>query len=319
MSELPDPLVPEGTDLRDMAGFMLNAERLLASELWALSTGEEFKAAMGLWCRAWKQVPAASLPNDDRVLASFAGVTPARWRKIRDMAMRGFVLCSDGRLYHRVLAEDALRAAERQNAYRAKRDADRKRLAEWREKQREKRDGNDHETRFETPNTVQDATGQTKEEDSVASATDAAASPPGTLIDLSKQLWDRAIGLLAKHHVPERKARSLIGRWLKTCGPPDAETRLLHILASAEAHCRGDIVEYVTAAIQRGAGTRKTPAQERADAIKPAFVEHHFSAVGSRDQRGDPGNAALLSAPEQRDDGGGGAGLDRPFRADARR
>ena len=118
MSEqLPEPLVPMEVDLRDMDGFMLNAERLLASELWALSTGEEMKAALGLWCRAWKQIPGASLPNNDRILASFAGTTLQRWRRIKDMAMRGFILCSDGRYYHRVLAEDALRAWGRKQVF----------------------------------------------------------------------------------------------------------------------------------------------------------------------------------------------------------
>lgn len=104
------PLSEGGIDIRDLDGFLLNVERLLSSELWALATGDEFKAAVGLWCRAWKQVPAGSLPNDERVLASFAGVSGVRWRKVRAVALRGFVLCSDGRLYHRVLCEDARRA-----------------------------------------------------------------------------------------------------------------------------------------------------------------------------------------------------------------
>lgn len=116
--QLPEPLVPAEVDLRDMDGFMLNVERLLASELWAISTGEEFKAAMGLWARAWKQTPAASLPNDDRVLSSFAGVPMPRWKKVREMAMRGFVLCTDGRFYHKVLADDAKRAWARKESFR---------------------------------------------------------------------------------------------------------------------------------------------------------------------------------------------------------
>lgn len=106
----PEPYTTPDIDVRDLDGFMLNTERLLASELWALSTGDEFKAAMALWCRAWKQMPAASLPADERVLASFAGVPVARWAKLRPVAMRGFDLCSDGRYYHRVLADDAKRA-----------------------------------------------------------------------------------------------------------------------------------------------------------------------------------------------------------------
>jgi uncharacterized protein YdaU (DUF1376 family) len=96
---------------------MLHSEKLLASELWALSDGAQFKAAMALWCMAWRQVPAASLPDDDDVLRSFSGLTPAAWRKSRNMALRGFVKCSDGRLYHSVLAKDALRAWDKRQAY----------------------------------------------------------------------------------------------------------------------------------------------------------------------------------------------------------
>lgn len=110
MSEYPDPPVAADTDIRDLDGFMLNTERLLASELWALSTGPEFKAAMGLWCRAWKQTPPGSLPDDDRVLAAFSGAGKA-WPKVKKMALRGFIKCADGRLYHKVLCEDVARAA----------------------------------------------------------------------------------------------------------------------------------------------------------------------------------------------------------------
>lgn len=100
-----------------MPGFMLDTEQLRQSELWAISTGEEFKAAVGLWCRAWLQKPPGSLPHDDRVLASWSGAGK-RWAKVREVALRGFVLCSDGRLYHPVLCQDAHRAWGRRTSYR---------------------------------------------------------------------------------------------------------------------------------------------------------------------------------------------------------
>ncbi|WP_132254718.1 DUF1376 domain-containing protein [Methylobacterium segetis] len=109
-TDLPAPLIPADTDITGLPGFMLNVERLFASELWALSTGDEMKAALALWGRAWQQSPAGSLPNDERLLAAFSGAGP-RWKRVRAMALRGFVLCSDNRLYHRVLCEDVLRAA----------------------------------------------------------------------------------------------------------------------------------------------------------------------------------------------------------------
>ncbi len=117
---LPDPLVPPEVDIRNLPSFVLNTERLMASELWALSSGDEFKAAVALWCRAWKQTPAASLPSDERVLASWAGVPFVRWKRLRAMAMRGFVLCSDDRYYHRTLADAALYAWDRKKQFQAR-------------------------------------------------------------------------------------------------------------------------------------------------------------------------------------------------------
>lgn len=107
---LPLPLVDISIDIRALDSFMLNVDRMLSSELWALSNGEEFKAAFALWMRAWKQTPAGSLPDDDRVLSAFSGAGK-RWLKVREMALRGFVKCSDGRLYHQYLCEDVVRAA----------------------------------------------------------------------------------------------------------------------------------------------------------------------------------------------------------------
>lgn len=106
---LPDPMTPPDCDLRGLGYMPLDVVRLVDSDLFALSTGDEFKCALTLWCKSWLQVPAASLPDDDRILAhlSSAGMS---WQIVRDMALRGWVKCSDGRLYHPVVAEKALTA-----------------------------------------------------------------------------------------------------------------------------------------------------------------------------------------------------------------
>lgn len=107
MTAHPAPLVPPEVDLRDFPFMPLHVAQLLDSETWLLATGDEAKAAVTLWCKAWHQKPAASLPNDDRILASMSGAG-TKWKKVRDIALRGFVLCADGRLYHRTIAENAL-------------------------------------------------------------------------------------------------------------------------------------------------------------------------------------------------------------------
>jgi len=111
------PLVPAEVDLRGLPFMPLDAARLLDSDFFTLSTGEEFKAAMTLWCKAWQQVPASSLPNDDKILAHLSGAGK-QWPRLRKMALRGFVACSDGRLYHPVVAEKAIQAWAKSNAQR---------------------------------------------------------------------------------------------------------------------------------------------------------------------------------------------------------
>jgi hypothetical protein len=117
IAPLPDPLVPADVDLRGFSGFILDVDRLLASELLALATPQELAAAFILWCRAWKQSPPASLPDDERLLAIFSGAGK-NWPKVQDMALRGFIKCNDGRLYHKVLAVQANEAWEKRKKFR---------------------------------------------------------------------------------------------------------------------------------------------------------------------------------------------------------
>ena len=110
MTELPAPMTPADCDLRDFAFMPLDVRRLLTSETWVLGEADEKVAALSLWCEAWHQVPAASLPENERMLAHLSGAGQAGWKKVRDHALRGWIKCSDGRLYHPVVAEKAIEA-----------------------------------------------------------------------------------------------------------------------------------------------------------------------------------------------------------------
>ncbi|ADP15383.1 DUF1376 domain-containing protein [Achromobacter xylosoxidans] len=107
--QLLAPLTPPDCDLRDFAFMPLDVARLRDSDLAIQVCAEEFRAAVLLWCAAWHQVPAASLPDDDKALAALAGYgrVVAEWRKHREGALYGWVKCDDGRLYHPVVAEKA--------------------------------------------------------------------------------------------------------------------------------------------------------------------------------------------------------------------
>lgn len=112
MTEPSAPMTPADCDLRDFAFMPLDVVRLRDSDLAATESAEAFRAAVMLWCASWHQLPAASLPDDDRVLANLAGYgrVVKEWQKEREGAMRGWVKCADGRLYHQVVAEKALEA-----------------------------------------------------------------------------------------------------------------------------------------------------------------------------------------------------------------
>lgn len=106
---LPEPLVPAEVNLQDFQYMELDVRRLRDSRFGAEVTGDAFRAGVMLWCAAWHQIPCGSVPDDDIELANLAGYGRfvKEWRKSRAQALQGFVKCSDGRLYHEVVAEKA--------------------------------------------------------------------------------------------------------------------------------------------------------------------------------------------------------------------
>lgn len=116
------PLVSAEVDLRDFQFMPLDVVRLRDSDLASRVSGEEFRAAVLLSCAAWHQKPAASLPDDDVVLSSLAGFgrVVREWQAVREGALRGRVKCSDGRLYHPVVAEKANEAWAKRKTFLAR-------------------------------------------------------------------------------------------------------------------------------------------------------------------------------------------------------
>lgn len=106
----PAPLTPPDCNLIGLDFMPLHVGQLFNSDIFALASGDEFKAALSLWGKSWHETPAASLTDDELVLAAKAGVTLQRWRELAPMALRGWIKCSDGRLYHKVVAREALNA-----------------------------------------------------------------------------------------------------------------------------------------------------------------------------------------------------------------
>lgn len=126
MAEPPDPLVPADCDLRDFGYMPLDVLRLRDSEIAAIGDAEAFRAAVIAWCVSWHQLPAASLPDDDAILCRLLGYGRdlKGWQAVRAAgALRGFVRCNDGRLYHHVVAEKARESWAKKQAQRARTEA----------------------------------------------------------------------------------------------------------------------------------------------------------------------------------------------------
>ncbi|WP_171907303.1 DUF1376 domain-containing protein [Burkholderia plantarii] len=137
MNDLPNPLTPADCDLTGYRWMPLDVVRVIDSDTFGLSTGDEFKTAFRLWAKSWLQVPAASLPEDDRLLAHLAGLDLQRWKKQRAIALRGWILCSDGRLYHPVIAEKAIEAMGKRDEHNEREHNQQTRQQRYRERRRE--------------------------------------------------------------------------------------------------------------------------------------------------------------------------------------
>jgi hypothetical protein len=115
--DLPAPLVAPDSDLRDFPYMPLDVVRLRDSDLAASVTGEEFRAAVLLWCASWHQIPAGSLPDDDTQLSHLAGFGRVikEWKKVKNGALHRWMKCSDGRLYHPTVAEKVIEGMKSRN------------------------------------------------------------------------------------------------------------------------------------------------------------------------------------------------------------
>lgn len=232
-----EPLTPSDCDLRDFTFMPLDAARLMDSDLFALSTGDEFKAALALWCKAWLQVPSGSLPNDDRVLAHLSGAG-TRWKKVRDMALRGFVVCSDGRLYHPVVAEKAREAWAKKQSYR---DRSRKGNAKRWGSQEDEQQQSKSDPSGIAKGVLEPPKGQGQYKDTLAKANGAAAPS-------DRQFWVSALEYLGGE-----KHRALVGKWCKDFGKEETA----NAITAAQLERAVNPVSYIAATLRKRAKEAK--------------------------------------------------------------
>lgn len=157
------PPVPRSLNLRRFSWMPLDLTELANSDTWAMAATVPgaSRACINLWLRAWHQVPAASLPDNDKLLRRWADVP--NWDVVKEIALRGFVKCSDGRLYHAVLARKAIKSGEQLRDRFRKLETDRQRKKDARAQKLRKKEAESKATSDGDPEDVQQiSTGRPK-------------------------------------------------------------------------------------------------------------------------------------------------------------
>jgi len=96
--------------------FPFYVRKFSASSTVARMTVEGIGAYILLLCVAWHEEPAGSLPDDDKALAVFSRMKPARWAKVREEVLRAFVKGEDGRWHQPTMQREAEKSYRKMEA-----------------------------------------------------------------------------------------------------------------------------------------------------------------------------------------------------------
>jgi hypothetical protein len=292
----------------------LHVARLRDSDLAAEEDPEACWYAVLLWSAAWHQLPAGSLPNNDTVLMRLCGLgrDQRTWKRHRAGAMRGWEICTDGRFYHRVVAEQVNESWRKKIEQRWRTECARIRKAN----QRNHTDlpqpafadyvasdwplsvtflsqghappvpsdsgGLSHGTDDEVPGDIASKRQRQRDSNSVADATGGA--PP---IDPAKLVFDSGIAILGSVGITEKRARPILGRWRQQHGDP----AVIDALGKASRESPSDPTAFIEACLQ-GTSNGNGP--------------RHGGANGAVRHRPDPALALLHAATEEEESAAGG-------------
>lgn len=111
VTALPEPPYPREIRARGWR-FEFDTERIRTSDTWAIASAELRPWLLMLWMTAWDNHPVG-LPGDERAIAGQIGMQLQQFQASRETLLRGWQMCSDGRLYHPVLTERVLEMIEK--------------------------------------------------------------------------------------------------------------------------------------------------------------------------------------------------------------
>jgi len=99
-------------DVQCLPYMPLQIERLRKSKAWLrCKRNPEIAFYMvNLWMRAWHEIPAGSIEDDDDVLADAAMCSPEKWEELKDDILKGWER-RDGRVWHSTVTEIATESA----------------------------------------------------------------------------------------------------------------------------------------------------------------------------------------------------------------
>lgn len=130
-SPLPPPPYPADV-LANGWHFELAPSRIENSDTWTMAGqavqrgGHDMRPwLLLLWMKAWQQSPCGSLPAQDDLIAARIGMDHRLFLAHRDILMRGWYLCTDGRLYHPIITELVERMRNGRRKDRLKKEAQR--------------------------------------------------------------------------------------------------------------------------------------------------------------------------------------------------
>lgn len=216
--------------------FELDHERIRQSDTWALTPAEYRPWLLMLWMVAWEQTPCGSMPDDDELICARIGMASKAFSKAKASLMRGWWKATDGRLYHKVITERVLemmdcrrKEAERKRGYRG-------------------RSGESHGSPEDVPRdtTVSDDTG---------TGTYSFSKEKGA--DAPDPIWETGLAYLVSCNVPEKGARSFLGKMRQSL---QNDLLVAELLLKAQQEKVGDPVPWLRAAAGRRINTGRTKA-----------------------------------------------------------
>jgi len=121
-------------DVQCLPYMPLQIERLRKSKAWLRCKRRPEMAfyLMNLWMRAWHELPAGSIEDDDDILADAAMCSPDVWTSIKDEVLVGWER-RNGRLFHSTVTEIATEAASKLRKNRSRTAAAREALQQRRD------------------------------------------------------------------------------------------------------------------------------------------------------------------------------------------